>query len=199
MEGKPPNDRVAEVEVDSMFTDRWSPRSFLSEPLPEHQIMALFEAARWAPSCFNEQPWLFVYATEPEQRRKLVSVLVEKNQRWAAKCPLLMFILARRQFKEGARENRHAPFDAGSAWMSLALQARRQGLYAHAMAGFSLKKAYEVLGVSKEEYHIMAAVAVGRKGDADQLPQDLLAMESPNMRKPLAEVATDQFPISNDA
>jgi nitroreductase len=196
MAGKPLNERIAEVEVDSMFTDRWSPRAFLSDPLPAHQINALFEAARWAPSCFNEQPWLFVYATEPEQRGKLVSVLVEKNQRWAAKCPLLMFVLARRQFKEGGRENRHAPFDAGSAWMSLALQARRLGLYAHAMAGFSLKKAYEVLGVSEEDYLIMAAIAVGRKGDADQLPEDLRIMESPNARKPPAEVATDRFPLS---
>ena len=196
MEGKPPNDRVAEVEVDSMFTDRWSPRAFLSDPLSELQIKALFEAARWAPSCFNEQPWLFVYATEAEQRRELASVLVAKNQRWAAKCPLLLFVLARRQFKEGGRENRHAPFDAGSAWMSLALQARRLGLYAHAMAGFSIKKAYEVLGVPEEDYHIMAAIAVGRKGDADELPEDLRAMESPNERKPLDAVATDQFPLS---
>ena len=196
MGGKPANERVAEVEVDSMFTDRWSPRAFLSDPLPEHQIKTLFEAARWAPSCFNEQPWLFVYATEAEQRRKLASVLVAKNQRWAAECPLLMFVLARRQFKEGGRENRHAPFDAGSAWMSLALQARRLGLYAHAMAGFSLKKAYEVLGVSEDDYLIMAAIAVGRKGDTDQLPEDLRAMESPNVRKPLADVATDKFPLS---
>lgn len=195
MGGKPPNDRIAECEVDSIFTDRWSPRAFLSDPLPEHQIKSLFEAARWAPSCFNEQPWLFVYATEPGQREKLVSALVPKNQRWASKCPLLMFVLARRQFAESGRENRHAPFDAGSAWMSLALQARRLGLYAHGMAGFSIKKAYEVLGVSDEEYLIMAAIAVGRKGDADQLPEDLRSMESPNTRKPLAEVATDRFPL----
>ncbi len=193
--GRTKYDRRAESEVDSIFTDRWSPRAFLSEPLPEHQIKSLFEAARWAPSCFNEQPWLFIYATEPEQRQKLVSVLVEKNQRWAGKCPLLMFVLARRQFKEGGRENRHAPFDAGSAWLSLALQARRLGLYAHAMAGFRIKKAYEVLGVSEEEYHIMAAIAVGRKNNADQLPDDLRAMESPNTRKPPAEVATDKFPL----
>jgi nitroreductase len=199
MEGKPPNDRKAECEVDSIFTDRWSPRAFLSDPLPEHQIKSLFEAARWAPSCFNEQPWLFVYATEPEQREKLVSALVSKNQRWAGKCPLLMFVLTRRQFKEGGRENRHAPFDAGSAWFSLALQARRLGLYAHAMAGFSLKKAYEVLGVSEEEYLIMAAIAVGRKGNADQMPEDIQAMESPNTRKPLADVATDKFPLKENA
>ena len=195
MADKAPNPREPEHEVDSIFTDRWSPRAFLSEPLPEHQIKTLFEAARWAPSCYNEQPWLFIYATEPENRRKLVSVLVAKNQRWAEKCPLLMFVLARRKFQQSGKENRHAPFDAGAAWVSLALQARRMGLYAHAMAGFNLEKAYEVLGVSKDEYLIMAAIAVGRKGDADQLPDDLRAMESPNTRKPLSEVATDKFPL----
>ncbi len=85
MAGKTPNTRTPESEVDSMFTDRWSPRAFLSDPLPEQQIKSLFEAARWAPSCFNEQPWLFIYATEPEKRDQLVSALVPKNQRWAAK------------------------------------------------------------------------------------------------------------------
>jgi nitroreductase len=195
MQGKTPNPRNPECEVDSIFTDRWSPRAFLSDPLSEHQIKSLFEAARWAPSCFNEQPWLFVYATAPEEREKFVSVLVPKNQRWAGKCPLLMFVLARRTFQQSGQENRHAPFDAGSAWVSLALQARRMGLYAHAMAGFNIKKAYEVLGVSEDEYLIMAAIAVGRKGDADQLPDDIRAMESPNTRKPLSEVATDKFPL----
>jgi len=196
MASKTPNTRTPECEVDSMFTDRWSPRAFLSEPIPEHQIKSLFEAARWAPSCFNEQPWLFVYATEPEQRAKLVSILVPKNQRWADKCPLLMFALARKNFKQGGRENRHAPFDTGAAWMALALQARRLGLYAHGMAGFNQEKAYEVLGVSKDEYHVMAAIAVGRKDEAaDDLPEDLRAMESPNARKPPSQVATDKFPL----
>jgi nitroreductase len=195
MQGKTPNLRNPECEVDSIFTDRWSPRSFLSEPLAKYQIDSLFEAARWAPSCFNEQPWLFIYATAPEDRQKLLSVLIAKNQRWASKCPLLMFVLTRRKFQEGGRENRHAPFDAGAAWISLALQARRMGLYAHAMAGFNLEKAYEVLGVSKDEYIVMAAIAVGRKGDADQLEDDLSSIESPNARKPLSEVATDKFPL----
>ena len=82
------NPRVPKTQVDSMFLDRWSPRAFLDEPIPEHQIKTLFEAARWAPSCYNEQPWLFLYATEPEQRRIFTSLLVDKNQRWAASAPL---------------------------------------------------------------------------------------------------------------
>ena len=200
MGGKTPNTRIPDCEVDSMFTDRWSPRAFLPDPLSEQQIKALFEAARWAPSCFNEQPWLFVYATEPAKREKLISALVPKNQRWAAQCPLLMFALARKNFHQSGRENRHAPFDTGAAWLSLALQARRLGLYAHAMAGFNQEKAYQVLGVSKDEYHVMAAIAVGRKNESiDELPEDLRNMESPNTRKPSSEVAINEFPIKESA
>jgi nitroreductase len=196
MSDKTPNTRTPESEVDSMFIDRWSPRAFLSDPLPDHQVKTLFEAARWSPSCFNEQPWLFVYATEPAEREKLVSALVPKNQRWASRCPLLIFALARKNFDQGGRANRHAVFDTGAAWMALALQARKLGLYAHAMAGFSQDKAYEVLGVSRDQYHIMAAIAVGRKDEsAGDLPEDILAMESPNTRKPGSEVATDVFPL----
>jgi nitroreductase len=191
---KTPNQRVAEADIDAMFTDRWSPRGFFPDPLPEHQILALFEAARWAPSCFNEQPWFFIYATDEKGRRRLGSALVAKNQRWALSAPLLMFVLARRRFKEGGRENRHAPFDAGSAWMSLALQARKMGLYAHAMAGFNLDKAYKVLGVPPDEYLVMAAIAVGRRDPEAALAEDLARIESPNSRKPLTEVATDRFP-----
>jgi nitroreductase len=195
MNAKPPNPRVPEWDIDSMFTDRWSPRALSPEPLSERELRTLFEAARWAPSCFNEQPWLFVYATAPEQRRRLLACLAHKNQSWAGQAPLVMFILARRTFQKSGKENRHAPYDAGAAWMALALQARKLGLYAHAMAGFNIEKAHEALGASKEEYHVMAAIAVGRKTDDAGLPEDLRAMESPNSRKPHAEVATDIFPL----
>ena len=195
MNAKPPNSRIPDWDIDSMFTDRWSPRAFASDPLSDREIQTLFEAARWAPSCFNEQPWLFVYATEPEERAKLVSCLAAKNQLWASKAPLLMFVLARRNFQKTGKENRHAPYDAGAAWMALALQARKLGLYAHAMAGFNPEKAHEVLGASREEYLVMAAVAVGRKTEDSGLPDDLRAMESPNSRKPHAEVATRVFPL----
>jgi len=197
MNAKPPNPRIPDWDIDSMFTDRWSPRALASDPLSDREIQTLFEAARWAPSCYNEQPWLFVYATEPNQRAKLASCLVAKNQAWAGRAPLLMFILARRNFQKTGKENRHAPYDAGAAWMALALQARKLGLYAHAMAGFNLEKAYEALGASREEYLVMAAIAVGRKTEDSGLPDDLRAMENPNSRKPHAEVATSVFPLSH--
>ena len=189
MNGKPQNPRTPDWDVDSMFVDRWSPRGFSGEPLTEREVHTLFEAARWAPSCYNEQPWRFVYATAPQDRERLAACLVAKNQAWARSAPLLVFLLARRRFQKTGAENRHAPHDAGAAWMALALQARKLGLYAHAMAGFSQDKAYEALGVARDDYHVMTAIAVGRLGDASGLPEDLRAMESPNGRKPHAEVA----------
>jgi nitroreductase len=194
MNGKPSNPRTPDWDVDSMFVDRWSPRGFSDEPMTEREIHTLFEAARWAPSCYNEQPWRFVYATEPQARARLTACLVAKNRAWAGGAPLLMFLLARRHFQKTGAENRHAPYDAGAAWMALALQARKLGLYAHAMAGFNSDKAYEVLGVSREDTLVMTAIAVGRRGDASGLPEDLRLIESPNDRKPHAEVATPLAP-----
>jgi nitroreductase len=189
------NPRTPEVEVDSMFYDRWSPRAFRNEPIPDHQLQSLFEAARWSPSCYNEQPWLFVYATGREERERFVSALMAQNQLWAQHAPVLIFCFTRKLFKQTGKANRHAPFDAGAAWMALALQARKLGLYAHAMAGFNKKKAFEVTGVSSEEYEAMATIAVGYRGDVSALPEDLAVRESPNKRKSLADVAYEgRFP-----
>lgn len=181
--------RNPETAVDAMFPDRWSPRAFLPDPIPPHQIKSLFEAARWAPSCYNEQPWLFLYADDPDAKERFGSLLYEKNQQWAQHAPLLIFVLAKRDFAQSGKSNRHALFDAGAAWVSLAFQARKLGLYAHAMAGFDENRCYEVLGISELEYQAMAAVAVGKKADGGILPEDLRQMEAPNDRKPLSEIA----------
>jgi nitroreductase len=181
--------RIPEAQVDCQFLDRWSPRAFMPGPLPETTIASLFEAARWAPSCMNEQPWLFVYATTPMERARMVRVLAPRNQEWASQAPLLMLLLTRVKFARRDRANRHAAFDAGAAWMSLALQARRLGLYAHAMAGFSQEQAYELLAVSPEDYEIMAAIAVGAVGDPATLPEHHAANEQPSDRKPAHDVA----------
>ena len=191
MPAPPHNSRTPFIEVDCMFPDRWSPRAFDPTPLSAENLAALFEAARWAPSCFNEQPWLFLYAQNERDRDIFLSLLVDKNRSWACRAPLLLFLLTRRHFRSNGRPNRHAAFDAGAAWMSLSLQARRLGLYAHAMAGFKQDLAYEALNVSRDDYEIMAAIAVGRYGDAELLSDELLAMEQPNGRKPWDEMAIE--------
>ncbi len=185
------NSRNPSCEIDSMFIDRWSPRAFETTPLTDTQIASLFEAARWAPSCYNDQPWLFIYAVTEQDRARFLDALVEANQVWNRRVPLLMFLLCRRNFKHNGNENRHAPFDAGAAWMSLALQARKLGLYAHAMAGFRRQKAYEILGVPEEEYDIMAAIAVGWRAEPAVLPEAVAAREAPSERKPSDEVARE--------
>ena len=185
------NPRHPLADVDSQFIDRWSPRAFAPNPLSEVQLSALFEAARWAPSCYNDQPWLFLYAVTEHDRARFAEALVSANQAWAARAPLLLFVLCRRRFAHNGQENRHAPFDAGAAWMSLALQARKLGLYAHAMAGFSRQKAFEILDVPVEDYDIMAAVAVGYRAGADILPDEVAAREVPGDRKPPADVARE--------
>jgi nitroreductase len=184
-----PNRRKPEAAVDPMFIDRWSPRAFSPEPLPEEAVASLFEAARWAPSCFNEQPWLFIYGTDPEERGVFLQILAEGNRVWAASAPLLAVVFARRTFARGDKPNRWAPFDSGAAWVSLAFQARSMGLYAHGMGGFSRKRAYELLGVPEDQYEAMAAIAVGMYGDRDALPEEIKEVEQPNDRKPLSEVA----------
>lgn len=182
------NTRIAAHEVDAIFTDRWSPRSFLDKGLTDEQVESLFEAARWAPSCFNDQPWHFRYARSSVDRELFAEPLVDKNRLWATKAPLLVYVLARKHFGGSSKTNRHGSFDAGAAWMSLALQARRLGLYAHAMAGFDVERAHAVLNVSNEEFEVMAAVAVGYRGSSSLLNTDMAAMEMPNGRKAYSEV-----------
>ena len=184
-----PNNRVPDAAVNPMFLDRWSPRAFDPTPLPEEDIASLFEAARWAPSCFNEQPWMFLYGTSEEEKDTFLEILVEKNRIWAHSAPVLAVLFAKRTFAHGDRPNRWAELDCGAAWVSLALQARMMGLYAHGMAGFSQKKAYELLNVPEEEYEAMCAIAIGAYGDRDSLPAEMLEMEQPNGRKALSEVA----------
>jgi len=183
------NPRVPDSDVDPAFVDRWSPRAFSPDPIPAHQLAALFEAARWAPSCYNEQPWLFLYATTEEDRQAFASALVEKNRAWAARAPLLIFLATRKRFGSNNRPNRHAGFDAGAAWMSLALQARKLGLHAHAMAGFDVDRARTVLKLNEDEYDLMAAIAVGRRVGPDSLPEEYRPQEKPNNRKPAGEIA----------
>ena len=189
MDNNKPNSRIPAHEVDAVFTDRWSPRSFLEKELTAEQVGSLFEAARWAPSCFNDQPWHFRYACSQSDRDLFAEPLVEKNRLWATKAPLLVYVCARRNFGSSNKPNRHGSFDAGAAWMSLALQARRLGLYAHGMAGFDVKKAHSILNLPDEEYEVMAAIAVGYRGSPSLLNVDMSAMESPNGRKPFNDVA----------
>jgi len=183
------NGRAADADVDPQFLDRWSPRAFSPEPLEEGVILSLFEAARWAPSAGNEQPWIYIYTTSPEEHARFLDVLDESNQSWAKSAPVIAFVIARLTIARNGRPNRTAQFDTGSSWLSLALEARRLGLYAHAMAGFDSDKAHDVLAVPREGYEVMAAIVVGRYGDAAELSEFNRGREKPNTRKHVSEFA----------
>ncbi len=168
--------------------ERWSPLAFSDRPVEQEKIDTFFEAARWAPSSYNEQPWLFVYATKDDtkDRVKTESLLAEGNA-WAQRAYLLLIPFAKKVFARNGKENRHAAYDTGCATGYLFLQLHALGLIGHEMAGFDWKGANKAFGVSSE-YEAMAMMAIGYPGDPSLLPEDLRTREAAaRERKPLAE------------
>ena len=186
--------RVADHPIAELFVRRWSPRAFDGSPLEEGDLLRLFEAARWAPSAFNVQPWRFLYALRggPDWDRFL-NLLIPFNQGWAANSSALVFVLSDRfrRDENGAPKDEfysHS-FDTGAAWGQFALQAVDDGLYAHGMTGIDFEKASAELAIP-EEFRIEMAAAVGRTGDpAEILPEGLREREVPSGRKPISELA----------
>lgn len=185
--------RTADHPIEDVFTSRWSPRAFDGSELTEQALFRLFEAARWAPSAFNAQPWRFLYALRggPDWDRFL-DLLVPFNRSWAESASALIFVLSDKFSRnpDGSvkAESRSHSFDAGAAWGYLALQATHDGLFVHGMTGADFEKAAQELSVP-EGFHIEAAIAVGRKGDPAILPDGLREREAPSGRKSVAEFA----------
>jgi len=175
-------------KLDNQFIQRWSPRAFSSESIDEEDVLTIFEAARWSPSCFNEQPWRFAYAHHQDDLESFRDVLAEGNQAWANTAPLMVFIFSKKNFSHNSNPNRWADFDTGAAWMALALQAQKLDLHCHAMGGFDAEKAFAVTGINPDDYNAICAVAIGKLGDADNLPEALKERELLSERKPLSEM-----------
>ena len=180
-------DRVPETDVARLFVDRWSPRSFSDAPLTDDEIAIMFEGARWSPSSFNRQPWLFVYETDGADRETFNSILFEGNQLWASKAPLLGFIFAQ-TVDESGRQLRTAQFDTGAAWMGLALSAATQGIYTHGMAGIDREAAHAKLNVPDDTWQVMCGFVAGRIGPKDALAAELQEREAPSDRNPISEI-----------
>lgn len=178
--------RAAEYDIDPIFLNRWSPRAFSPEPIDEGALHRVFEAARWAPSSFNEQPWRFVYATSEEDRQRFVDFLLPANQVWAKDAPVLILVVAKKTFTHNGSPNAVHEFDAGCAWGFLSLAAVQNGLITHGMAGFDRDKAREAFKVP-DDFDIHAAIALGRHGDAAQLPEDVRKREVPSNRRTQSE------------
>jgi len=166
----------------------WSPRAFdENQPVADDDLFALFEAARIAPSCFNEQPWRFIVARSPESRQKLTACLSANNQLWAGKAPVLTVILAKANFSHNGKPNRWHTFDTGTAWGYLSLEAQHRGLITHPMGGFSVELVREAFLVP-EDYSIVAVAAIGYYGNRDNLLPQFQERERPNPRKPIDEI-----------
>jgi nitroreductase len=186
-------DKPAETQfpLHDLLKRRWSPRAFSEQPVGPDMLLTLLEAARWAPSSSNEQPWRFVVATreEPADYDRLLACLLEGNRKWAYRAPVLILSVARMDFEEDGRPNRHAFHDVGLATENLLLQATALGLVAHPMAGFDIEKARADLKIPSG-YEPVAMIAVGYPGELSVLPDYLQQRElKPRERKPLTEIA----------
>jgi len=180
---------ASDFPVHDLIRDRWSPRAFSDRAVPRDVLQSLFEAARWAPSCYNEQPWAYLVAThdDKESFAKLLSVLVEFNANWAKSAPVLAIAVAELAFAKNNTPNRNAQYDTGAASALLSLEATAHGLAVHQMAGFDAEKARQVFGIPAG-WEAIAALAIGYPGDPDSLPQPLREREvAPRTRKPLSE------------
>lgn len=175
--------------VDEMFFRRWSPRSFRKVEIPVNTITSIIDAARWSPSCFNEQPWLILTSANSEEFVLYLSLLNEKNREWAVNAGVLGFMVARRHFAQNGKVNRWAAFDTGAAWMALTLQARKFGLYTHGMGGINLGEVYRQLGIPEEAYDVICGFAIGAIDLPEKLVMaDLREREYPSERRPLQEI-----------
>ena len=192
--------RQADFPIDPLFLSRWSPRAFDGSDLPDQDLASIFEAARWAPSAFNSQPWHFLYARRGDGNwARFLSLLIPWNQSWAHSASVLVYILSDSLPLTDKETGAPAPslthsFDAGAAWVSLALQASRMGYHAHGMSGIQHDRARSELAIP-DRYRLEAACVIGRLGDPALLDEKLRAREHPSGRKPQAEfVHAGNFP-----
>ncbi|MFD1695013.1 nitroreductase family protein [Roseibium aestuarii] len=178
--------------VEPLFVNRWSPRAFDGSEIPEADLKTILEAARWAPSAFNIQPWRFVYARRGDAHwDTLVNLLNPFNRDWAKEASALVYLFSDTLIDNkdgGTRPSGSHSFDAGAAWAHAALQATALGYHAHAMAGILKDEIHAALNVPAR-FQPEVAFALGRRGDATTLPDGLQARETPSPRKPLDEIA----------
>jgi nitroreductase len=180
--------RNADYQIESLFVRRWSPRAMSGEPISEKEMLTLFEAARWAPSTYNEQEWRFLYARrETPQWPTFFGLLAEGNQAWCVRAALLGVVVAHKVFQRNGKPNPVHVFDSGLAYENLALQGAAMGLVVHGMQGFDYDKARTSLSVP-DDYAVCAMFAVGRTGDPHQLAPEMREIEKPSPRKPVREI-----------
>lgn len=181
--------RKLDYPIDPIYINRWSPRAFKDQDVPEEVLHSLFEAARWAPSAANRQPWRFIYARTDADREKFLTFINDGNVIWCKHAPVLVAVASLKKWKVGGRDiNPTHAFDTGTAWGYLALEAARQGLIAHGMGGFDREKAQEVLQIPVD-YEVHAMIAIGYQGEKEMLTESLQEREVPSNRKQIGDIS----------
>lgn len=183
--------RNADHPVEPLFVNRWSPRAFDASEMPEADLNTILEAARWAPSAYNVQPWRFVYSRRGDDSwPEFPNLLDEFNRSWADKASALVIVLSDTLMPEefGGKASGFNSFDTGAAWAQLALQASAMGYVTHAMGGILPDRIRIALTVP-DRFKIEVAVAIGRQADSATLPEGMRGREVPSQRRPLSETA----------
>jgi nitroreductase len=179
--------RTADHLVDKLFLDRWSPRAMTGENISQEDLMTLFEAARWAPSSYNNQPWRMLYARRDSKHwQTFFDLLVEFNQSWAKNAGALVLFISKTHFDFNGQPAVTHSFDTGASWENFALQGSLKGLVVHGMQGFDYDRARTALNIP-EGFQVEAMVAVGKPADPETLPPDLKEKEKPSDRRKLEQ------------
>jgi nitroreductase len=182
--------RKPEQNINELFLNRWSPRAMSGEEIDEATLFSLFEAAKWAPSSSNNQPWRFIYGRRNTKNwTTFFNLLAEGNQEWAKNAAVLIVVISKTTFDNGKNSRTHT-YDTGAAWENFALQGSLKGLVVHGMQGFDYDKAKDVLGVPAD-YQVEAMIAVGKKGKKEDLPAYQQEREFPSPRKSITEIAME--------
>ncbi|MWV42738.1 nitroreductase [Paenibacillus sp. HJL G12] len=178
--------RNSEYSVSPLFLNRWSTRAFSDRKISDQDLYTVLEAAHWAPSSFNDQPWRFIVAKTEEQLSVFHQFINEFNLTWVSSAPVLIVVASDKLRANGDPNGAHA-FDAGAAWASMAIQATMLGLFTHAIGGFDRNKARQMLNIP-ENFELHAVIALGYQGDKSVLPEAIQQREVPNTRRPLNEL-----------
>ena len=183
--------RQADHPIDNYFIDRWSPRAMSGEEISEAALLPLFEAARWAPSAYNNQPWRILYARRgTEHWQTFFDLLVDQNRVWCVNAAALLLFVSKSTFDHNGQTYPTHSFDTGAAWQNLALQGYRKGYVVHGMMGFNYEKARTSLNIP-DEYRVEAMAAVGLPGNPEELPEALRQRETPNDRRKLEQTVCE--------
>lgn len=181
--------READFPIQPLILNRWSPRAMSGEPISSEEIMALFEAARWAPSSYNNQPWRFVYAKrETPYWPKFFDLLIDFNKGWCQNAALLGLIASEKIFEKTKKPSVTHGLDTGAAWQNLSLEGNARNLVVHGMQGFDYEKAKTTLNIP-DVFEVLAMFAVGKKAPIEALSEDLQKKEIPSSRKKISEFA----------